>query len=116
MNSSNRKIVKLRSGEMEKFDGLSNLFDRLAAEIQRTIAAGDYENASIVAKELIVIFEMLNQHKRLEMHGAITVPDTENLKPQIAAYLKSIAKDDNKLRLLSAASVDVNLRTALLSS
>ena len=44
------------------------------------------------------------------------VPDTENLKPQIAAYLKSIAKDDDKLKLLSAASVAVNLRTVLLSS
>jgi len=111
-----KKIINLLSEETRKFDGLSNFVERLATEIQNAVVAGDYANASLVAKELVAVLDALDKHKKLDMNGPITVQDVDNLKPKIASYLASIAKDDSTLRLWSAVGVHVNLDTVLMSS
>lgn len=114
MNSNQKKTVNLLSGEVSKFDGLSECIEKLAAEIQNSIAVSEYENASFVAKELVAIFAVLDEHKKLDMKGPITVPDVDNLKPKIVFCLKKISKDDGRLNVFGAASVHVNLDTALM--
>jgi hypothetical protein len=114
MNSNQKKIVNLLSGEISKFDGLSEFIEKLAAEIQSSIAVGEYENASCVAKQLVAIFEVLDEHRKLDMKGQITVPDVDNLKPKIVSCLEKISRDDGRLRVFGAASVHVNLDTVLI--
>lgn len=115
MNASDKKIINLLSGEVEKFDGLSNFVEKLAGEIQSSATEKNYENASRLAKQLVAIFEVLNKHKSLNLNGPITVSDVGNLKPKIVSYLEQVATDDDgRLSLFSAASVHVDFDTALM--
>jgi hypothetical protein len=116
MNTNSKKIIGLLSEEMDKFDGLSEFVQKLAAEIHRCTASGDYENTSILLKELVVVLEVLGKHKTLDRKGAITAPDVDNLQPKLVSYLTQIVKDDSVLKVWSAANVDVNLKAALMGS